>query len=53
MEIRDRKDLIEVLLEESKKKGTKIQLISKETEEGEMLAKGFGGIAAIARFKMK
>jgi peptide chain release factor subunit 1 len=52
MEIGDRKDLIEALLEESKKKGTKIELISKDTEEGEILAKGFGGIAAIARFKV-
>ena len=53
MVIEDKKDLIEVLFEESKKRGTKIEMVSRDTEEGEMLAKGFGGIAAIARFKVK
>ena len=31
---------------------TDVEIISTETEEGQMLKKAFGGIAAILRFKM-
>ena len=30
--------------------GTKVELISADSEEGEMLLKAFGGIAAILRY---
>jgi len=31
--------------------GSKVEYLSSESEEGEMLYKAFGGIAAILRFK--
>ena len=48
----EEKDLLGDLLERAKDKGTKVELISDEIEEGEMLYKGFGGMAAIARFRV-
>ncbi len=42
--------LIEELIEEATKMGARVELISPNTEEGEMLIKTFGGICAILRF---
>lgn len=45
-------DLIDDFFEEASKVGTHIELISEDSEEGEMLMKAFGGIAAILRFNI-
>ncbi|TFF90166.1 MAG: peptide chain release factor 1, partial [Promethearchaeota archaeon] len=44
--------LIEALGELASNRGTEIELISSETEEGEMLRSTFGGIVATLRFKV-
>ncbi len=44
-------ELIDELIELAEKMGTKVELISTETEEGEELKKAFGGVAAILRYK--
>lgn len=44
-------DIIEDFAEVAEQVGTDVEIISVETEEGEMLKKSFGGIAAVLRFK--
>ncbi len=44
-------DIIEDFAELAEQIGTDVEIISVETEEGEMLKKSFGGIAAVLRFK--
>lgn len=44
--------LIEELGELAESKGTNVEILSTETEEGEMLYSTFGGIAAILRYKI-
>ena len=46
------KSLIEVLGEVAESKGTDVEILSAETEEGESLYSTFGGIAAILRYKI-
>jgi peptide chain release factor subunit 1 len=46
------KSLIEVLGELAESKGTDVEILSAETEEGESLYSTFGGIAAILRYKI-
>jgi peptide chain release factor subunit 1 len=43
-------DLVDELFEIADSMGSKVELISIESEEGDMLLKAFGGIAAILRF---
>jgi len=45
-------DLVDWFYEEASKMGTSVELISAESEEGEMLMKAFGGMAAILRFNL-
>ena len=45
-------DLVEEMGDLAEIQGTKIELLSTETEEGTMLISTFGGIAAILRFKI-
>jgi len=45
------KDVIDELAELAEQVGTDVEVISIETEEGQMLKNSFGGIAAILRFK--
>jgi peptide chain release factor subunit 1 len=45
------RDLVEVYAELAERVGATVEIISVETEEGQMLKKSFGGIAAILRFK--
>ena len=52
MSIKDKIDLIEELSQRAESKGTKIELISTDSEEGESLLKTFGGIAAILRYRI-
>jgi len=50
--VTDVKDLIDDYAELAEKVGASIEIISSETEEGQMLKNSFGGIAAILRFKL-
>ncbi|MCU0862099.1 MAG: peptide chain release factor aRF-1 [Methanomassiliicoccales archaeon] len=43
-------DLIDDFFDISEQMGTKVELISEDSEEGEMLMKAFGGIAALLRY---
>ena len=46
------KDLIDDLAELAERTGADVEVISVETEEGQMLRNSFGGIAAILRYKL-
>ncbi|MFQ5758346.1 MAG: peptide chain release factor aRF-1 [Candidatus Bathyarchaeia archaeon] len=50
--VADSRDLIDDLAELADEVGADVEVISVETEEGQMLLKSFGGIAAILRFKL-
>jgi len=50
-EIDDREDLIEVLVKMAEKAEAKLEVVSTHTEEGEMLYRSFGGIAAITKYR--
>ena len=52
MDKENEKDLLGELLQKAKEKNTRVELISNDTEEGQILAKGFGGMGAIARFRV-
>jgi peptide chain release factor subunit 1 len=47
----DSKGLIDELAELAEETGTDVEILSVETEEGQMLKDAFGGIAAILRYK--
>jgi peptide chain release factor subunit 1 len=49
----DKKDIIDDLAELAELANTDVEIISAETEEGQMLKNSFGGIAAILRFKLQ
>jgi peptide chain release factor subunit 1 len=49
----DKKDVIEDLAELAELANTDVEIISGETEEGQMLKNAFGGIAAMLRFKLQ
>jgi peptide chain release factor subunit 1 len=51
--VADSKDLIDDLAELADEVGADVEVISVETEEGQMLLKSFGGIAAILRFRIQ
>lgn len=53
MTIVDKKDVVDDLAELAEASNTDVEIISGETEEGQMLKNAFGGIAAILRFKMQ
>jgi peptide chain release factor subunit 1 len=44
-------ELIDELAELAEETGTNVEILSGETEEGQMLKKSFGGIAALLRYK--
>jgi len=46
------KDIVEEFAEIAEQTNTEVEMISTETEEGQMLKNSFGGIAAILRFKL-
>ncbi len=50
--ITEAKDLIEDLAERAEQVDANVEILSTETEEGQMLKKSFGGIAATLRFKL-
>ena len=47
----EKEDLIEALVKLAEKTDANIEIISTETEEGEMLLRSFGGLAAILRYR--
>ncbi len=49
----DKQDVIDDLAQLAEVANTEVEVISTETEEGQMLKNAFGGIAAILRFKMQ
>jgi len=51
LSISESRDAVQEFLELAEKFGVRTQFMSTETEEGEQLLKGFGGIAAILRFR--
>ncbi len=48
----DKQDIIDDLAQLAEQANTDVEIISTETEEGQMLKNAFGGIAAILRFKI-
>ena len=50
--IADKQDVIDDLAQLAEQSNSDVEIISVETEEGQMLKNAFGGIAAILRFKM-
>ncbi len=53
LNISERQDIIENFAELAEQTNTEVEMISDETEEGQMLKKSFGGIAAKLRFKLQ
>jgi len=51
--VTDKKDVIDDLAELAELANTDVEVISTETEEGQMLKNAFGGIAAMLRFKQQ
>jgi peptide chain release factor subunit 1 len=51
--IAEKQDIIDDLAQIAEHTNTNVEIISVETEEGQMLKNSFGGIAAILRFKMQ
>jgi peptide chain release factor subunit 1 len=49
----EKQDIIDDLAQIAEYSSTDVEIISGETEEGQMLKNAFGGIAAILRFKMQ
>ena len=49
----DKQELIEDFAQLAESTNTEVEIISDETEEGQMLKNSFGGIAAILRFKLQ
>lgn len=50
-EVDEQKELLEKLIEMAEEMGAQVEVISRETEEGEMLLRSFGGVAAILRHR--
>jgi len=50
-ELVEKEDLIEALVKMADEAGADVEMISTRTEEGEMLLKSFGGIAAILKYR--
>ena len=50
-EVLEKEDLVEALVKMAEKTDAKIEIISTETEEGEMLIKSFGGLGAILKYR--
>src|SRR2546426_7250546 len=48
----EQRDLVVEMSDKAAPMGTRIELISRESEEGDMLLKAFGGIAALLRYRV-
>ncbi|MEM3731535.1 MAG: peptide chain release factor aRF-1 [Candidatus Bathyarchaeia archaeon] len=53
LQITEKQELIENFAQLAEYTNTEVEIISDETEEGQMLKNSFGGIAAILRFKLQ
>jgi peptide chain release factor subunit 1 len=53
LSIIDKKDVVDDLADLAEVSNTDVEIISGETEEGQMLKSAFGGVAAILRFKIQ
>jgi peptide chain release factor subunit 1 len=53
VEIEDEVDVVEELTDLAGERGTEVEFISTQSEEGQMLVNAFGGIAAILRFRVQ
>jgi peptide chain release factor subunit 1 len=51
VELLEKKDLIEALIEMAETANARAELISSNTEEGDMLIRSFGGIAAVTNYR--
>ena len=51
LQVGQEEDLIDVFTESAEKSDVEVEVISGSHEEGEMLLKSFGGVAALLRFK--
>ncbi|MGQ9640112.1 MAG: peptide chain release factor aRF-1, partial [Candidatus Bathyarchaeia archaeon] len=49
--IEEKKDFLDMLVDEAERVGANVEVISTETEEGVMLKESFGGVAALLRYK--
>lgn len=52
MEITEEKDIVDHLYEMAQSVGSDVELISEESEEGELLLNAFGGLGALLRFRI-
>jgi len=52
LSVADRVDLIDDFAKLAEYTNAEVEIISKETEEGQMLKNSFGGIAALLRFRL-
>jgi peptide chain release factor subunit 1 len=48
----EREDVVDDFARQAEYTNTQVEVISTETEEGQMLKNSFGGVAAILRFKV-
>jgi peptide chain release factor subunit 1 len=48
----EQRDLVEELSEKAAPKGSRVELISRDSEEGQLLLTAFGGLAAILRYRV-
>jgi peptide chain release factor subunit 1 len=48
----EKQDIVDDLAQMAEYSSAEVEMISSETEEGQMLKNAFGGIAAMLRFKM-
>ncbi len=51
-EIAEETDIVAELTEVADQRGTTVELITEQTEQGQMLVNAFGGVAAILRFRI-
>ena len=51
-EVAEKEDLIEVLVKMAQAAEAKLEVVSTQTEEGEMLYRSFGGIAAVTKYRV-
>jgi len=51
VEVLEKKDLIEMLIEMAEASNVRAELISGNTEEGDMLLRSFGGLAAVTNYR--
>ena len=52
MTVAEKKDIVDEYYDLAEAGGTEVFLVSTDTEEGEMLLRAFGGVAAVLRYRM-